>query len=82
MMLDEAERTAFAKEYPGWEAWRSLKGGQWHARLIGAMPPMMVHDDNPEGLGEQVRALAGLRPPLVAQDATDGVTRSGTDAGP
>jgi hypothetical protein len=35
---------------------RSLIGGQWHARLIGAVPPVMVHDDTIEGLAGQVEA--------------------------
>jgi hypothetical protein len=26
------EVQAIADEYPGWEAWTSLIGGQWHAR--------------------------------------------------
>lgn len=41
----------------GWEAWQSIKGGQWHARLIGSIPIVMVHDDHLEGLSTQVRTL-------------------------
>ena len=61
-MLNDSEQAAtFALEHPGWEAWRSLKGRQWHARLVGAVPPVMVHDDTMLGLCEQVEALRSAR---------------------
>ena len=44
--------------YPGWRAWQSARNGQWHARLAGSQPPVLLHDDNPSGLGEQIKALA------------------------
>jgi hypothetical protein len=61
-MLNDPEqvKAAFAEENPGWEAWQSIKGKQWHARLRGAIPPVMLHDDTPAGLAEQVRALGAL----------------------
>lgn len=39
-------------QFPGWEVWQSLDGW-WHARVVGAVPPVMVHATSP---GE----LAGL----------------------
>jgi hypothetical protein len=57
MLSTETEARKFAAKHPGWECWQSLKGRQWHARLVGAVPPCMVHDDTPAGLSEQVEAL-------------------------
>jgi hypothetical protein len=48
----------FAEQHPGWEAWQSIKGRQWHARMKGATPPFMVHDNNVQGLSEQITALS------------------------
>jgi hypothetical protein len=62
----EPLRAAFAAQHPGWETWQSIKGGQWHARLVGSTPPVMLHDDTPEGLGEQIRALNSIKPPARA----------------
>ncbi len=50
----DAQTTAIAEEFPGWEAWQSLDG-QLHARIAGAVPPVMVHSDSPDGLREQIR---------------------------
>lgn len=58
-------RRAFAEQHPGWEAWQSLKNGQWHARLVGHEPPLMLHDNSPGGLSEQITALG----PRFAQPA-------------
>jgi hypothetical protein len=41
-------------EFPAWDAWVSLIGGQWHARLKGSLPIVMMHDDSPAGLREQI----------------------------
>jgi hypothetical protein len=49
---------AIADEYPGWEAWTGLIGGQWHARLKGSEPVVMVHDDSPAGIRDQIREYA------------------------
>ncbi|HTW00227.1 MAG TPA: hypothetical protein VMF87_07985 [Streptosporangiaceae bacterium] len=49
------EARQIAEDFPGWEAWASLIGKQWHARLIGATPPVMLHDDSPADLAEQIR---------------------------
>jgi hypothetical protein len=55
---EQQAAAAFAERCPGWEAWQSLIGGQWHARRIGSTPPQMVHDDTIDGLAGQVEALA------------------------
>lgn len=57
-IVERNERArAIAEEFPGWEAWQSLNG-EWHARIIGATPPAMVHSDSPDGLREQIRGQA------------------------
>ncbi len=61
-MMEQQQREAFAQRHPGWEMWQSIKGGQWHARLVGSQPILMVHDDTPEGLSEQIDALKPARP--------------------
>jgi hypothetical protein len=48
---------AIAGEFPGWEAWQDLNG-RWHARIIGATPPVMVHAGSPGELREQIRGQA------------------------
>jgi hypothetical protein len=53
---DEQAR-AIDAEFPGWDAWQGLDG-QWHARIVGAVPPVMVHSDSPDGLREQIRRRA------------------------
>jgi hypothetical protein len=54
MTAQDTQAKAIAEEFPGWQAWQSLDG-QWHARIIGAIPPVMVHSDSPQGLREQIR---------------------------
>ena len=53
---DEQAR-AIAQEFPGWEAWQSLEG-RWHARIVGAVPSVMVHVPSPSELCEQIRRRA------------------------
>ncbi len=54
----DGQASAIAEEFPGWEAWQSLDG-QWHARVVGAVPPFMVHADSPDSLREQIRGRVG-----------------------
>jgi hypothetical protein len=54
------EQQIIADRHSGWEAWQSVKGGQWHARKVGSVPIVMVHDDTVEGLSEQIVALESL----------------------
>jgi hypothetical protein len=43
-----------AEKFPGWEAWQSLDS-QWHARIAGATPPVMVHASSLSELCRQIR---------------------------
>jgi hypothetical protein len=45
---------AIADEFPGWEAWQSLDG-RWHARIVGATPPVMVHGASADDVRAQIR---------------------------
>jgi len=53
----DQQARSVAEESPGWEAWQSLDG-QWHARIIGAIPPVMVHAPSLGELCEQIRRQA------------------------
>jgi hypothetical protein len=57
MAARDKQIRAIAKQFPGWEPWQSLDG-QWHARIPGATPPVMVHAGSPEELREQIRGRA------------------------
>ena len=48
---------AIAGQFPGWEAWQGLDG-QWHARIVGAIPPVMVHAESADELRGQIRGRA------------------------
>jgi hypothetical protein len=45
---------AIAEQFPGWEAWQSLDR-RWHARIVGAIPPLMIHAESAGALREQIR---------------------------
>jgi hypothetical protein len=55
--LNSSAAVDLERQHPGWRTWQSLQGGQWHARLEGSQPPVLLHDDSPAGLAEQIRAL-------------------------
>jgi hypothetical protein len=40
-------------EFPRWEVFDGVDM-RWHARIRGATPPVMVHDDDFEGLREEI----------------------------
>jgi len=48
---------AIAGQFPGWEAWQS-QDGQWHARIVGATPPVMVHGESADEVREKIRGQA------------------------
>ena len=41
-------------EFPAWEGWQSLVGGQLHARLRNTTPPVMVHAETVDVLRRQI----------------------------
>jgi hypothetical protein len=51
------EAQSIMKDFPQYDVWVSLIGKQWHARLKGATPPVMVHDDSPAGIREQIKNM-------------------------
>jgi hypothetical protein len=51
--MPELPATQIEAEFPGWECWRGTDG-RWHARIRGATPPVMVHDDHLDGLREEI----------------------------
>ena len=49
---------SITEEFPGWQAWQGIDR-LWHARIRGATPPVMVHDDDLTGLREEIlRAMS------------------------
>ena len=42
-----------AGEFPGWEAWQGIDR-LWHARIRGAVPPVMVHGEDLVDLRDQI----------------------------
>ncbi len=57
-MSDEVTRESIEAEFPGWEAFQGVDR-RWHARIKGAAPPVMVHDDDLDGLREEIRRYLG-----------------------
>ena len=54
--MNNKQAAAIADEFPGWEAWVGLINGLWHARIVGAVPPVMVHAESADGIREQIQA--------------------------
>lgn len=52
---DDVTVESLASEYPAWEAWQGLDR-MWHARIRGAVPPVMVHGEDLVNLRDQIRA--------------------------
>jgi hypothetical protein len=44
---------AIEQEFAGWEVFQGVDR-RWHARIRGATPPVMVHDDHLTGLREEI----------------------------
>jgi hypothetical protein len=44
---------AIEHEFSGWEVFQGVDR-LWHARIKGATPPVMVHDDDLTGLREEI----------------------------
>jgi hypothetical protein len=47
------DAAGLAGEFPGWEAWQGIDR-LWHARVRGAIPPVMVHGDDLVDLRAQI----------------------------
>jgi hypothetical protein len=47
------DAAGLAGEFPGWEAWQGIDR-LWHARVRGAIPPVMVHGDDLVDLRDQI----------------------------
>jgi len=47
-------------QYPGWYIWQGLVNGLWHARRKGGGPVVLLHDNSPRELAEQIRAYQPL----------------------
>jgi hypothetical protein len=53
-LMDGSSDTAgLAGEFPGWEAWQGIDR-LWHARIRGAVPPVMVHGEDLVDLRDQI----------------------------
>jgi hypothetical protein len=53
-LMDGINDTAgLAGEFPGWEAWQGIDR-LWHARIRGAIPPVMVHGEDLVDLRDQI----------------------------
>jgi hypothetical protein len=55
-IVNNSQALAIAEEFPGWEAWVGLINGLWHARIVGAVPPVMVHAESADGIREQIQS--------------------------
>jgi hypothetical protein len=51
-----------AAEFPGWEAWQGIDR-LWHARIRGAVPPVMVHGEDLVDLRDQIIRFIDLQQP-------------------
>jgi hypothetical protein len=47
-----------AREFPGWDAWQGIDR-LWHARIRGAVPPVMVHGEDLVDLRDQIIRYMG-----------------------
>jgi hypothetical protein len=53
LMNGSNQAAGLAGEFPGWEAWQGIDR-LWHARLRGAVPPVMVHGEDLVDLRDQI----------------------------
>lgn len=72
--MNNQQSAAIAEEFPGWEAWVGLINGLWHARIVGAVPPVMVHAESAEGIREQIQAYTA-KPAAFRSGGGDPVAR-------
>lgn len=49
----KAEAQAVAAEFPGWESWYGIDS-LYHARIKGAIPPVLVRGEDPGDLRDEI----------------------------
>jgi hypothetical protein len=52
-----AEAEAVADKFEGWQGWYAIgahSSTPYHARIVGAIPPVMVHGEDPEDLRDEI----------------------------
>jgi len=49
----EVTKEKIEQEFPAWSVFQGVDR-RWHARIRGAVPPVMVHDDDLLGLREEI----------------------------
>ena len=51
---DRVTKESIEAEFMGWEAWQGIDR-MWHARIRGAIPPVMVHGEDLLDLRDEIR---------------------------
>jgi hypothetical protein len=51
---DDLTLVSLADQFPDWEAWVGIEG-LWHARIVGATPPVMVRGESLDDLRDEIR---------------------------
>jgi hypothetical protein len=54
-MTGEITKESIAREFPHWGLPFRGVDQRWHAEISGATPPVRVHDDDLEGLREEIQ---------------------------
>lgn len=72
--MNNRQAAEIADEFPGWEAWVGLINGLWHARIVGAVPPVMVHAESADGIREMIQTYAAT-PAAFRSAGSDQVAR-------
>jgi hypothetical protein len=57
LVLPDRQIRVIAQQFPGWETWQSFDGRP-HARVVGAIPPIIVHGDSSGDLVDRLRKRA------------------------
>jgi hypothetical protein len=60
MIQEEPTSADLAARWPRWEAWQGIDR-LWHARIKGAIPPVMVHGEDIRDLMDQIQHWEGTR---------------------
>jgi hypothetical protein len=54
-MDENLDASDIAREFPDWEAWQGFNR-LWHARIRGAVPPVLVHGEDLVDVRDQIIA--------------------------